>query len=304
MRRPRGGRVRRARGGQVRGARPRAAALALCTLALATGCASLPLALASLRPLPRACGGPLLPVDAMGADFALQARYRARRGEREEALLLAAEKRGTRLVVVGLDPLGTQVFAVVQEGSDLRRESHLRALFPFAPENALRDLVEARFPEAVAALPAAADERARRTRKGAAVHLARPRCGWEATVEVLTNADAAAREMGGDPRSSGRADTRQHDARAIRTAESFTGSSRPDKPCSVHPLGGKGASERRPHAQEAPRPRVVRRVVRLNSSAAPPSPPRSPPARLAASARLRGTRARQAPAWPPRAARP
>jgi hypothetical protein len=178
------------------------AGLAACAglallLAGAAGCASLPLALAALRPLPRACPGPLLPVAAMGDDFALQARYRARSGEREEALLLASEKRGERLVVVGLDPLGTQVFAVVQEGRDLRRERHLRPLFPFAPENALRDLVEARFPEAVAALPTAADERALRTRDGAAVRLARPRCGWEATVEVLTKADGAARETGG-----------------------------------------------------------------------------------------------------------
>jgi len=162
-------------------------------LALASGCATAPLALASLRPLPRACRGPLLPVDAMGADFALQARYRARRGEREEALLLAAEKRGTRLVVVGLDPLGAQVFAVVQEGTDLRRERHLRPLFPFAPENALRDLVEAHFPEAVDALRTAPEERAQRTLDGATVRIARPSCGWGATVEVLTGREGNGR---------------------------------------------------------------------------------------------------------------
>jgi hypothetical protein len=48
----------------------------------------------------------------------------------------------------------------------------------------------------VAALPVAADERARRTREGAAVHLARPRCGWEATVEVLTKAETSSWAMG------------------------------------------------------------------------------------------------------------
>ena len=167
--------------------RRRAGAAALASaLALGPGCASVPLALASLRPLPRACRGPLIPVGAMGADFALQARYRARRGEREEALLLAAEKRGDRLVVVGLDPLGTQLFALVQEGDSVRRERHLRPLFPLAPENVLRDLVEARFPEAVAALPAEPEDRARRSVDGRTVHLVRSRCGWEATVELLT----------------------------------------------------------------------------------------------------------------------
>jgi hypothetical protein len=168
----------------------RAAAALAASLGLA--CASLPLALASLRPLPRACEGPLLEVGAMGEDFALRARYRARSGGREEALLLAAEKRGERLVVLGLDPLGTEVFALVQEGAELRRERHLRALFPFPPENALRDLVEARFPEAVDALPATAEERAQRTREGPAVRIARPECGWEATVELLPDAGAGA----------------------------------------------------------------------------------------------------------------
>ena len=151
----------------------------------ALGCASLPLALASLRPLPRACPGPLLPVGAMGGDFALQARYRVTSRGRDEVLLLAAEKRGERLVVLGFDPLGTELFALVQEGAAMpRRERHLRPLFPFAPENVLRDLVEARFPDAVDALPWDAEDRARRTREDSRVRLERPACEWTATVEL------------------------------------------------------------------------------------------------------------------------
>jgi hypothetical protein len=213
----------------------------------AAGCASLPLALASLRPLPRACPGPLLPIAAMGADFALQARYRARRGEREEALLLAAEKRGARLVVVGLDPFGTQVFAVVQEGASVRRERHLRPLFPFAPENALRDLVEARFPEAVDALPAAADERAARTREGAAVHLVRPRCGWEATVELQAEtgrgaslgSQARASQLSARISDSQCAATRQRTAHKSGGDGQASGSSRSDLFGQPHAPGGR-----------------------------------------------------------------
>lgn len=181
----------RRRGAGRRGgaARPRAAAaLAAAALATASGCTTLGPALASLRPLPRACEGALVPVEALGPDFALQARYRVRARGREQALLLAAEKRGARFVLLGLDPLGTTVFAVVQEGSSLRRERHLRALFPFAPENALRDLVRARSGEPFGAQPDG-------TRVEAAdrgVRIVRPSCAWEAAVEVVAERGGSA----------------------------------------------------------------------------------------------------------------
>jgi len=185
----------RALGARRRTRRARCAAATLAAgVGLATGCTTLGLALASLRPLPRACPGPLVPVEALGPDFALQARYRVRSGGREEALLLAAEKRGARLVVVGFDPLGARVFAVVQEGVELRRERHVRALFPLPPENALRDLVEARVPDA-AQTPAARG--ARVEREGTAVRIVRPGCDWEAALDLL--AAAPSRERGAGP---------------------------------------------------------------------------------------------------------
>jgi hypothetical protein len=154
------------------------AAAALAALPVASGCVTL----AMLRPLPCACPGPLLAVDEMGADFALRARYRVRSGEREEALLLAAEKRGPRLVLLGLDPLGTQVFSLVQEANgEPRRERHLRPLFPFAPENALRDLERVRFPELLA-------PRDGETRVEAAddeTRILRPECDWDARLAIL-----------------------------------------------------------------------------------------------------------------------
>jgi hypothetical protein len=154
-------------------------ALALCAVlaAAATGCVHL----AMLRPLPHACPGELLPVAEMGPDFALQARYRVRSRGREQALGLVAEKRGERLVLLGLDPLGTLVFSLVQEGREVRRERHLRPLFPFAPENALRDLERVRFADRLAGAPGDAHVEPR----GTATLLRREACDWEALVTLL-----------------------------------------------------------------------------------------------------------------------
>jgi hypothetical protein len=151
-----------------------ALAALLAALAGAPGCATL----AALRPLPRPCPGPLLPVAEMGADFAVEAHYRVRSRGREQALRLVAEKRGGRLVLLGLDPLGTHVFSLVQEGAEVRRERHLRPLFPFAPENALRDLLRVRY----AAALAGGDGAARVERDGDATRLLRPACDWEARL--------------------------------------------------------------------------------------------------------------------------
>lgn len=151
-----------------------AAALAAAT----PGCATL----AMLRPLPRACAGQIPPVEALGSDFALRARYRVESRGRELALTLVAEKRRGRLVVLGLDPLGTNVFALVQEGSEVRRERHLRPLFPFAPENPLRDFLRVRFPELTAV--GAGDARLE-TRDGATI-VTRAACDWRATLSTFT----------------------------------------------------------------------------------------------------------------------
>jgi hypothetical protein len=152
-------------------------ALALALLAAATpSCATF----AMLRPLPRACPGPLVAVEAMGPDFALRARYRVNSRGREEALTLVAEKREGRLVLVGLDPFGTPVFALVQHGLEVRRERHLRPLFPFAPENALRDFQRVRFAERLPAAGEGGDVRV--VARDGAFYIERASCDWRATL--------------------------------------------------------------------------------------------------------------------------
>ena len=140
--------------------------------ALLPGCVTL----AMLRPLPRACPGPLPAVAELGDDFSLQARYRVRSGGKDYALTLAAEKRSGRLVLLGIDPLGTSVFALVQEGTKVRRERHLRPLFPFAPENVLRDLILTRW------TPLAEGPEATWTREADATTITRPSCDWTAVL--------------------------------------------------------------------------------------------------------------------------
>ena len=146
--------------------------LSAAAAALLPGCVTL----AMLRPLPRACAGPLPAVAELGDDFALRASYRVQSRGRDLALTLAAEKRGERLVLLGIDPLGTNVFALVQEGAKVRRERHLRPLFPFAPENVLRDLILARY------TPLAEGPEATFTRDGDATTITRPACDWTATL--------------------------------------------------------------------------------------------------------------------------
>lgn len=145
-----------------------AAGAALCaTLGLAAGgCAWL--GAPWLPPRLGECPGPLVPAGEIpGGDFVLRERVRVRGGEVDLGLLLVAERRGDRLVLVAFNPFGAKAFSVVQEGLDVEATSHLGPALPVPPGNVLRDLHAARF-----AGPADTPER---------VEVARPGCGYTAT---------------------------------------------------------------------------------------------------------------------------
>jgi Protein of unknown function (DUF3261) len=133
--------------------------------AFALGCAAL-----SVWTAPRidACGGPLVPVARIpGGDFALRERVRIAGGGVDLGLELLAERRGDRLVVVGLDAFGARAFSLVQQGAEIAEtDAPLGRALPVPPENVLRDLHGARF-----SAPDTPDR----------VELRRPGCDYTAT---------------------------------------------------------------------------------------------------------------------------
>jgi hypothetical protein len=101
----------------------------------------------SWHPIGAECPGPLAPVERIEEGRVWQAQYRLRTEDGEAALTLAGERRGSIFVLVGLDPLGSQAFVIVQRGVEVSVDEHVPPLFPWPPENVLRDLHLAAFLE-------------------------------------------------------------------------------------------------------------------------------------------------------------
>ena len=132
--------------------------------ALALGCAALQVATA---PRISDCDGPLVAsADIPGGDFRLRERVRFAGEGVDLGLELLAERRGARLVVIGFNAFGARVFSLVQQGVAVEVDAPLGRALAVPPENALRDLHEARFfhPES-----------------GDRVEVRRPGCDYSAT---------------------------------------------------------------------------------------------------------------------------
>jgi len=142
------------------------AALALAAL----GCASLgPL----LHPPKRLgdCPAPIVATeDLPGGPVRLreQVRY-AGRGV-DAAFDLVVEKQPERLVLVGLNALGTRLFSVVQTGGAVDARSLLGRALAVPPANVLRDLHATHFADADAPVRS---------------EIARPACGYVATFVTV-----------------------------------------------------------------------------------------------------------------------
>ncbi len=117
----------------------RGAALALVLLMALAGCRSLG------GPRIADCPGPLRATQGIEGDFLLRMRVRMRAGDADLALQIAARKRGSELVLVGFDPLGVELFSVVQRGLEVQVDSLPAPALPVAPRNLLRDLHRIRF---------------------------------------------------------------------------------------------------------------------------------------------------------------
>jgi hypothetical protein len=123
-----------------------------------------------LHPPPRlaACPGPIPSTAALaGGDRVWHDRARYRGGEVDAGFSLVAEKRGERLVLVGLDAFGARAFSVTQDGVAVEADARMGRALAVPPETVLRDWHALR-----AAGPAL----------HAPLALARPECGYAVTL--------------------------------------------------------------------------------------------------------------------------
>ena len=159
-----------------------ACVMVLALAASLPGCARL--GLAFYRALPdrgRECPGPLVPTEEMGGDFLLEQNVRVQGEGLDWALTLVSQKRGSRLVVVGLDPFGAKLFTLTQQGSEVTVERPAGRL-PLPPVNLLRDLQRARFGRPGA--PAEPGVTLTRDEPGS-VRIRHAACGYETTLVTV-----------------------------------------------------------------------------------------------------------------------
>jgi hypothetical protein len=133
--------------------------------AVGLGACSLPWLYAPPR-LP-SCPGPIPSTETLPAgDFVWRDRVRYQGGAVDAGFSLIAEKRGDRLVLVGLNAFGARAFSVTQERRRIEPDARLGRALEVPPETVLRDWYAAR---------STADE------APATLELARPECGYRAT---------------------------------------------------------------------------------------------------------------------------
>ena len=131
-----------------------------------TGCVTLSFL---LHPPPRlaACPGPIPSTAALpSGDLVWRDRARYRGGEVDTGFTLVAEKRGEKLVLIGLNAFGARAFSVTQEQLHVEADARMGRALAVPPETVLRDWH---------ALRAANAE------PPATLELARPECGYVAT---------------------------------------------------------------------------------------------------------------------------
>lgn len=110
-------------------------ALAVMTCAAACG----PRARPAQTPAPRP-RGTLHPPEHYAVSFTIDQEVTAVHAAGSETFRAVIEKRGERLVMVGLGPHGGRAFTLLQEGEQVSFESQLPRELPFPPEYMLMDI--------------------------------------------------------------------------------------------------------------------------------------------------------------------
>jgi len=91
------------------------------------------------------CPGALRPVGEIREDFRLDQRVRIRSQDANASLRIAVEKRGSRLILIGLNELGAKLFTVIQTQGAVEVDALPAAVVPVPPLDVLRDLHRIRF---------------------------------------------------------------------------------------------------------------------------------------------------------------
>jgi len=93
----------------------------------------------------RDCPGALAPTESMTGDFLLQQSVRVESGDSAWSLRLVSQFHDGELRLVGLDPLGVELFTLLQRGREVDIDALPPPLLDIPPENLLRDLHRIRF---------------------------------------------------------------------------------------------------------------------------------------------------------------
>jgi hypothetical protein len=120
-----------------------------------------------LPPRLGACPGPTPSTASLPAgDFVWHDRARYRGGAVDVGFSLVAEKRGERLVLVGLNSFGARAFSLTQEAERIEADLWLGRALQVPPETVLRDWYALRAANAAPAV---------------SLELTRPECGYTAS---------------------------------------------------------------------------------------------------------------------------
>jgi len=91
------------------------------------------------------CPGALVSSELIGGDFRIRMQIHISAANVDTGYDLVVQKRGTRLIMIGLTRFGAKAFSVVQEGKRLQVDSALGPATVVPPENVLRDIHRVRF---------------------------------------------------------------------------------------------------------------------------------------------------------------
>jgi len=88
----------------------------------------------------RGCPGALVSSDSLTGDFLLRQSVRIQANDSTWSLRLISQLHDGELRLIGLDPIGVELFSLIQRGREVESDALPPPLLEIPPENLLRDL--------------------------------------------------------------------------------------------------------------------------------------------------------------------